>query len=312
MKRAKEYIEKDPLAIYLSQITAYPLLTKKEEQELGKTIVRHAAALDALEEEYQKSGVSRSDYIFQKEVLQEKIKSGKHRMITSNLRLVVSIAKKFQHQGLGLLDLINEGNIGLMEAVERYDYSRGCRFSTYGTWWIQQAVIKALADKGRPIRIPIHALNLVKKYYSVRKLLTQDLGRTPRASEIAVYMRIPEEKVAHLAHISQDTSSLESTIDGESMTSLMELICKEDYVTPFESAFLINLQKQIFDHFEMLKEREKKILELRFGLNGEGPLTLEGIGTRFGITRERVRQIQNNAMRKLRGIEAIQELKEYI
>ena len=312
MKRAKEYIEKDPLAIYLSQITGYPLLTKKEEQELGKTIVRHAAALDILEGEYRQSGVSRNDYISRKEVLKEKIKSGKHRMITSNLRLVVSIAKKFQHQGLGLLDLINEGNIGLMEAVERYDYSRGCRFSTYGTWWIQQAVIKALADKGRPIRIPIHALNLVKKYYSVRKLLTQDLGRTPRASEVAAYMRIPEEKVDHLAHISQDTSSLDSTIDGESMTSLMELICKEDYVTPFESAFLINLQKQIFEHFEMLKEREKKILELRFGLNGEGPLTLEGIGMRFGITRERVRQIQNNAMGKLRGIEAIQELKEYI
>ena len=312
MKKAKEYIEKDPLAIYLSQITGYPLLTKEEEQKLGKTITWHAAALDTLEGEYQRSGVSRGDYIFQKEVLQEKIKSCKHRMITSNLRLVVSIAKKFQHQGLGLLDLINEGNIGLMEAVKRYDYSRGCRFSTYGTWWIQQAVIKALADKGRPIRIPIHALNLVKKCYSVRKLLTQDLGRTPRVSEVAAYMRITEEKVDHLAHISQDTSSLDSTIDGESMTSLMELICKEDYVTPFESAFLINLQKLIFEHFEMLKEREKKILELRFGLNGEGPLTLEGIGTRFGITRERVRQIQNNAMGKLRGIEAIQELKEYI
>lgn len=312
MKKAKKYIEKDPLAIYLSQIAGYPLLTKEEEQDLGKTITRYTAALDALEEEYRQSGVSRNDYLFRKEVLQEKIKSGKHGMITSNLRLVVSIAKKFQHQGLGLLDLIDEGNIGLMEAVERYDHSRGCRFSTYGTWWIQQAVIKALADKGRPIRIPIHALNLVKRYYSVRKLLTQDLGRTPTVSEVAAYMRIPEEKVDHLAHISQDTSSLDSTIDGASMTSLIELICKEDYKTPFESAFLINLQKLVFEHIENLKEREKEILELRFGLNGEGPLTLEGIGTRFGITRERVRQIQNNAMGKLRGIEAIQELKEYI
>ena len=306
----KEQSEKDSLAIYLDQIAKYPLLTRKDENILGKEIHDYKDKLFELENQRWKFGLSKKDFIIKKDHYEIKLKNAKHKMITSNLRLVVSIAKRHQFRGLSLIDLIDEGNLGLMEAVERYDYTKGCKFSTYGTWWIQQAIIKALADKGRPIRIPIHALNLIKKYYSVFRLLTQELGRKPKVDELADYMNVTKEKIHHIVDISQDTCSLDITVDDENVTSFIEFICSDDYSCPFETAFFDNLQNLVQENIKKLHNREKEILQLRYGLNGEGPLTLEKIGKRYGITRERVRQIQNNAIKKLRNFQPIQELKD--
>jgi len=306
----KEPEEKDSLAIYLEQISKYPLLTRKGEHDLGKEIHDCRKNLKELENQRSENIMSKKDFIILKDLYESRMNKAKHNMITSNLRLVVSIAKRHQFKGLGFIDLIDEGNLGLMEAVERYDYTKGCKFSTYGTWWIQQAIIKALADKGRPIRIPIHALNLIKKYYSAFRLLTQELGRKPHVEELADYMNVTKEKINQIVYISQDTCSLDITVDDENLTSFIDFICSDDYSCPFESAFFTNLQNLVKENIKKLQNREKEILQLRYGLDGEGPLTLEKIGKRYGITRERVRQIQNNAIKKLRNFQPIQELKD--
>jgi RNA polymerase primary sigma factor len=233
-------------------------------------------------------------------------------LITSNLRLVVSIAKKYQHRGLNLIDLINEGNIGLIEAVERFDYRRGCKFSTYGTWWIQQSIIKSIADKGKTIRIPVHVLNSARKCYSASRELAQNLGRDPIASEIANYMHMPEKKVETILSSTGDTTSLDTTVDSENSTNLSELISSDEYYEPFEEFLKINIKEILAYSLEALTSREREIIKLRFGLAGKVPLTLEDIGTIFGITRERVRQIQNKAINKLSDFSEIQELRKVI
>jgi len=295
-KKPRHPKETDPLALYLKQISRYPLLTAEDELRIGEEIQSLRAATAAME-----PGPEH-------EASKARLIGVKNRMISSNLRLVVSIAKNYQHRGLGLLDLIDEGNIGLIEAVERFDYLRGCRFSTYGTWWIRQAIIKSLADKGRVIRIPIHMLNTIKKCYFVAKQLTQDLGRDPRPEELAEKLGMDAKKVKEIMKLSQETASLDTTVDEDNVTHLSDLIKDDNVVEPFEEVFSMTLQDTLADVLKNLSEREIIIIKLRYGLNGEGPRTLEETGKLLGITRERVRQIQEKAVQKLKELK---ELSEY-
>ncbi|MDC7241623.1 MAG: sigma-70 family RNA polymerase sigma factor [Spirochaetales bacterium] len=304
--------ETDPLALYLKQISKYNLLTIGEEQDIGIRLEKLALQIEELNKELEGEEISAEDYGVQKGLFDEQVKTLKNRMIQSNLRLVVSIAKKYQHRGMSLLDLIDEGNIGLIEAVDRFDYTKGCRFSTYGTWWIRQAIIKSLADKSRIIRIPIHMLNTIKKSYLVSKQLTQDLGRDPLPEEMAEYMNLPIEKVKEIMSLSQETASLDTTVDQDHMTRLSDLIKDEHNQEPLETVFNLSLQDTINDVLKQLSEREMKIIQLRFGLNGKNPLTLEETGKVLGITRERVRQIQEMAISKMRNFKIIKDLEDYV
>ncbi len=304
--------ETDPLALYLKQISRYSLLTIHEEQDIGIRLEKIGIQIDELQNELEENNLSHEDFKIQKQLFEEQSKSLKNRMIQSNLRLVVSIAKKYQHRGMSLLDLIDEGNIGLIEAVDRFDYTKGCRFSTYGTWWIRQAIIKSLADKSRIIRIPIHMLNTIKKSYLVTKQLTQELGRDPLPEEMAEYMNLPIEKVKEIMSLSQETASLDTTVDQDHMTRLSDLIKDENNKEPIESVFNLSLQDTIDTVLKQLSEREMKIIQLRFGLNGTTPLTLEETGKVLGITRERVRQIQEMAISKMRNFKIIRDLEDYV
>ena len=297
----------DPLALYLKQISRYPLLTMHDEQHIGEKIQNIRDDIEKLRKSHGEKKVSDREFRAKDKASEEELRRQKNRMINSNLRLVVSIAKRYQHRGLSLLDLIDEGNIGLIEAVERFDYTKGCRFSTYGTWWIRQAIIKSLADKGRVIRIPIHMLNTIKKCYFVAKHLTQELGRDPRSDELSDYLNLPSQKVKEIMKLSQETASLDSTVDEDNITRLSDLIRDDSLGEPFDFVFQLTLQDTLEEVLRQLSEREMKIIQLRFGLDGEGPFTLEETGRMLGITRERVRQIQEKAMTKLRGIARIQD-----
>jgi len=306
-KRSKAFKETDPLALYFKQISNFPLLTIQEEQNIGEKIISLRSKLNDLDAE--RTARPEDDYNREKAALDNALLFYKNKMINSNLRLVVSIAKNYQHRGLSLLDLIDEGNIGLIEAVERFDYTRGCRFSTYGTWWIRQAIIKSIADKGRVIRIPIHMLNTIKKCYYVAKQLTQDLGRDPSDEELSEYLGLPVAKVKDIVKLSQETTSLDTIVDDGNLTRLADLIKDESLTEPFEMVFSMTLQETMTDILSQLSEREMKIIQLRYGLAGEDPLTLEETGKLLGITRERVRQIQEKATYKLRNLKELNEIK---
>lgn len=305
-KNNETSLEIDPLALYLKQISKYKLLSRNEELQLGENIQKTRKNIIKIEENRNMQNSENS--IIELKKLKEQFSSLREKMITSNLRLVVSIVKKYQYRGLNLLDLIDEGNIGLIEAVERFDYTKNCRFSTYGSWWIQQAVLKAIADKGRTIRIPIHILNYVKQCHSVIKYLTQQYEREPRIKEIADYMNISVEKVDLYLSYKTEVTSLDIPINDENNSSLTDLIDDDNYEKPFENALTKNLQDILDSSLSELSPREKKIINMRYGLSGECPLTLEEIGKLMGITRERVRQIQNKSISKLRSFKDIKEL----
>jgi RNA polymerase primary sigma factor len=301
--------EADPLAVYLGQIARYSLLSQAEELDIGERIARTRGRLERLRRQLARDRIGRPDYAREKS-RQDRLQARlKHRLINANLRLVVAIAKRYQYRGLSLLDLIDEGNIGLIEAVERFDYRKGCRFTTYGTWWIRQAVIKALADKGRMIRIPIHMLNTIKKCYLVAKYLTQELGRDPSREELARYMHLKMDKIKLVEKLNQDITSLDLTVDDESVTRLADLVRDSATPAPFECAFNLALQDTLARVLHHLSRREARIIRLRFGLDGEGPHSLEETGRLLGITRERVRQIQEKAIAKLRNQKLILELR---
>ncbi len=298
-KKSRSIRETDPLALYLKQISKYPLLNAAEERSVGEKIQKTKYELNLLKKDCLDSSAypEKHEEILK---LENRLREYKNLMINANLRLVVSIAKNYQHRGLGLLDLIDEGNIGLIEAVDRFDYTRGCRFSTYGTWWIRQAIIKSLADKGRVIRIPIHMLNTISKCFLVAKQLTQDLGRDPSPEELGEYLQMTPDRIREVMSLSQETASLDTPVDDDNTTRLSDLIRDDSLTEPIELVFSAALERTMDEVLMQLSEREMAIIKLRFGLNGKGPLTLEETGKILGITRERVRQIQEKAMVKLR------------
>lgn len=300
--RAPQYTEStEPLSFYLQQIADYPLLSADEEHALARRISELSESIDAADS----SGRRR-----EAEGLRDELREAKHVMIRANLRLVVSIAKRYQHQGMGLLDLIDEGNIGLIEAVDRFNFRRGYRFSTYGTWWIRQAIVKALADKARVIRIPVHMLTHIRRVFAVSRQLTDELGRQPRVEEIAHKLGIDAQRVEEVTRLAQDAASLDVTVDEESSMRLSDLIEDDESLAPAERAHRERLSEHVREALGSLSKREKQIIKLRFGIGSEGPYTLEDTGRRLGITRERVRQIQEKAIRKLRQLSTIRAYRD--
>ncbi|MBI3626616.1 sigma-70 family RNA polymerase sigma factor [Candidatus Uhrbacteria bacterium] len=274
-------ISADSIQMYLREIGKVPLLTGEEEIALAKRKERND-------------------------------KEAEKRLIEANLRLVVSIAKKFTGKSLSLLDLIQEGNIGLFRAVEKFEYRKGYKFSTYATWWIRQAISRALADQSRTIRIPVHMVETINKFQQVERQLTQDLGREPLPEEIAAEMGEELEKVRHIMKISQETVSLETPVgENEEDSSLEDFIEDVKNVTPDRAAALQLLRDYVRDLIKDLSPREQKILEMRFGLQDGVTHTLEEVGQEFGVTRERIRQIEAKALEKIEGMKGIERLRDY-
>ena len=275
-------IADDSVRLYLREIGKIPLLTAEEELALAQRVV---------------SGDKRA----------------KDQMAEANMRLVVSIAKRYVGRGLDLLDLIQEGNTGLLRAVEKFDPDRGFKFSTYATWWIRQAITRAIADQARTIRIPVHMVETINKLLRTQRRLTQEMNREPTNAEIAKEMEIDEAKVEHIMKIKQDISSLDASIrDDEEESVLADFIEDEDTITPEQSAAGQLLKEQVKDMLGALTEREQKILKLRFGLEDGKQHTLEEVGQEFSVTRERIRQIEAKALAKLRKHKDARKLHDYI
>lgn len=271
----------EPIKMYLREIGQVPLLTHDEEIEYAKK------AYEGDEEASKK-------------------------LIESNLRLVVSIAKKHTNRGLKLLDLIQEGNIGLMKAVEKFEYTKGYKFSTYATWWIRQAITRSIADQARTIRIPVHMVETINKLVRIERQLVQELGREPTNEEISEHMGIEVDKVNEIRKIAQEPVSLETPIGEEDDSHLGDFIEDETAIAPDEAANFSMLKEQLNQVLSTLSEREKKVLELRFGLNDGTPRTLEEVGKEFEVTRERIRQIEAKALRKLKHPSRSQKLKDFL
>lgn len=281
-KKSDEFdVSDDSVRTYLREIGRIPLLNTPEEIRLAK----RSDAGDA---------------------------TSKRKLTEANLRLVVSIAKKYIGRGLTLLDLIQEGNTGLLRAVVKFDYRRGYKFSTYATWWIRQAITRAIADQARTIRIPVHMIETINKLIRVQRQLVQDLGREPLPEEIAAEMDIPVEKVEHILKISQETVSLESPVGEEEDSKLGDFIEDKESLSPEESAIYQLLKGHIAEYLRFLSPREQKILKMRFGLEAGRTHTLEEVGKEFGVTRERIRQIEAKSLQRLKKHEQSQVLKDYL
>ena len=281
LKTIQSSLSTDAIRSYLYEIGRIPLLTGEEERILAKRIEKGDKEASQL-------------------------------LITANLRLVVSIAKKYSKSGLELLDLIQEGNIGLMRAVEKFDYTKGFKFSTYATWWIRQAITRAIADQARTIRVPVHMIETINKFGKVTNLLTTRLGRPPKDEEIAKEMDIEVEKVAEIRKIKQNPTSLATPIGEEKDSKLQDVIADDWSQSPEEYATSEYLKNQLKDILDTLQDRERRVLSLRFGLDDGVSRTLEEVGKEFGVTRERIRQIEAKALKKLKEKSAQQKLDDYI
>jgi RNA polymerase primary sigma factor len=302
----------DLVRIYLREIGRVPLLTAEDEVDLAKYIEAGLFAEEKLDggfglPDFQLSGAVHGDL----ELLVAEGLRAKQRLIEANLRLVVSIAKRYIGRGLVFLDLIQEGNLGLIRAVEKFDYTRGYKFSTYATWWIRQAITRAIADQARTIRVPVHMVETINKLSRVQRQLHQELGREASTDEIAAEMGLEPERVAEIQRIAQEPVSLQSPI-GEEESALGDFIEDADAVVPIEAAAFIMLQDQLERVLDELAEREQRIIQLRFGLTDGHPRTLEEVGQEFGVTRERIRQIESKTLAKLRHPSRAQMLREYL
>jgi RNA polymerase primary sigma factor len=297
----------DLVRIYLREIGRVPLLTAEDEVELAKSIEAGLFAEEKLGCGIAVPGAIHGDL----ELLAYDGVRAKQRLIEANLRLVVSIAKRYIGRGLVFLDLIQEGNLGLIRAVEKFDYTRGYKFSTYATWWIRQAITRAIADQARTIRVPVHMVETINKLARVQRQLHQELGREASIEEIAREMGLEPERVAEVQRIAQEPVSLQSPI-GEEESDLGDFIEDADAVVPIEAAAFIMLQAQLERVLDQLAEREQRIIQLRFGLTDGHPRTLEEVGREFGVTRERIRQIESKTLAKLRHPSRAQVLREYL
>ena len=283
----------DPVRMYLKEIGKVPLLSAAEEIDLAMKIeagVAAAAELDKAE-----VGID-----------------AKQQLIEANLRLVVSIAKRYVGRGMLFLDLIQEGNLGLIRAVEKFDYTKGFKFSTYATWWIRQAITRAIADQARTIRIPVHMVETINKLVRIQRQLLQELGREPTPEEIGKEMGLPAERVREIQKISQEPVSLETPIGEEEDSQLGDFIEDDAAVVPPDAASFSMLQEQLSKVLDGLAERERKVISLRFGLEDGHPRTLEEVGREFGVTRERIRQIESKTLAKLRHPSRSSKLKDYL
>ena len=297
----------DLVRIYLREIGRVPLLTAEDEVELAKTIEAGLFAEEKLGGGFPMLGAIHGDLVL---LVGEGVRA-KQRLIEANLRLVVSIAKRYIGRGLVFLDLIQEGNLGLIRAVEKFDYTRGYKFSTYATWWIRQAITRAIADQARTIRVPVHMVETINKLARVQRQLHQELGREATTDEIAAELGLEPERVAEIQRIAQEPVSLQSPI-GEEESDLGDFIEDADAVVPIEAAAFIMLQDQLERVLDELAEREQRIIQLRFGLTDGHPRTLEEVGREFGVTRERIRQIESKTLAKLRHPSRAQMLREYL
>jgi RNA polymerase primary sigma factor len=299
----------DLVRIYLREIGRVPLLTAHDEVELAKAIEAGLFAEEKLQGGVQAgcAGAQMAELML---IAADGI-AAKQRLIEANLRLVVSIAKRYIGRGMVFLDLIQEGNLGLIRAVEKFDYTKGYKFSTYATWWIRQAITRAIADQARTIRIPVHMVETINKMARIQRQLHQDLGREATPEEIAAEMGMHPDRVAEIQRIAQEPVSLQSPI-GEEDSDLGDFIEDADAVVPMEAAAFIMLQDQLDRVLDNLSIREQRIIQLRFGLTDGHPRTLEEVGREFGVTRERIRQIESKTLAKLRHPSRAQMLREYL
>ena len=302
----------DPVRMYLKEIGKVSLLSADEEISLATAMPAGVEAKQKLEEA-EKNGTELSEE--EMKALKSAVKKGersKQRLAEANLRLVVSIAKRYVGRGMLFLDLIQEGNLGLIKAVEKFDYTKGYKFSTYATWWIRQAITRAIADQARTIRIPVHMVETINKVIRVSRQLLQELGHDPSPEEIAAEMDMPVDKVREILKIAQEPVSLETPIGEEEDSHLGDFIPDEGASEPSEAASFTLLQEQLVDVLSTLTPREEKVLKLRFGIEDGRPRTLEEVGKEFNVTRERIRQIEAKALRKLRHPSRSKKLKDFL
>jgi RNA polymerase primary sigma factor len=318
----------DSVRVYLREIGQIPLLVQDEENELAMKIVENVEPLAKaeerlakLEERLKKSDLppdKRVELRRQRDKLRLKVKElrrPKDQMAEANMRLVVSIAKRYSNRGLDFLDLIQEGNTGLMRAVEKFDPDKGFKFSTYATWWIRQAITRAIADQARTIRIPVHMIETINKLLRIQRRLTQELNREPTIDELAEAMEDTPEKIKYVFKIKQEIQSLDATIGGnddDDSSELGNFVEDDSAVRPEDAASTELLRGQILEVVNNLNDREKKIIKMRFGLEGDRPHTLEEVGAEFAVTRERIRQIEAKALNKLRKNKETRKLYEYL
>ncbi len=302
----------DPVRMYLKEIGKVDLLTPEREVELAQAMSAGNTAREQLEE-LEKSGEATPSEV--REELEKLIKAGKkaeQQLAEANLRLVVSIAKRYVGRGMMFLDLIQEGNLGLIKAVEKFDYTKGYKFSTYATWWIRQAITRAIADQARTIRIPVHMVETINKVIRVNRQLLQELGHDPTPEETAAEMGVPVEKVREILKIAQEPVSLETPIGEEEDSHLGDFLMDEGASEPSEAASFTLLKEQLVEVLSTLTPREEKVLKLRFGIEDGRTRTLEEVGKEFNVTRERIRQIEAKALRKLRHPSRSKKLKDFL